>query len=603
MSLQSALNPAWHGKLSSSKKDAFAAIMLAILALAPAAANGSLFIWPDSNDSMMRLVQVRDLLAGQGWYDYTQYRMGPDGGFVMHWSRIVDLPIAVLMVAVSALTGSTAAGELTSGIIWPTLLLAVSVFAIIRAARVIGGDQALFPAALIGAMSLYSIGIFAPGALDHHNMQLTLCLLALWAVLGGTSLWHGFGAGAAMAITMAIGLETLPFVAAASAVVAVTFLLEGRKFSAQTIGYGLGFASIAVLSYLATIGSDRWTDIHCDAFSLPHLLIAAIGGAGLAAAAIPSLSQHGIARAATLGSVAVVLVFLVIAAFPQCLQDPYAGLDDRLKTYWLSAIGEAQPVTSIWSNDPVMFAKYYATPIAALAVLTASLFETSAWRARMSVMAMLLVAVLISFWQVRGGNFAVALAAIPLAGWVSEKRRAAAASPGNGTVLAMVLAWVISLNACWTLAAQVLQNAAGPAAAAQIADNGASSGTSSCYGADAHQALAEQGVSTVAAVSNLGPAILKYTRHRVLAGPYHRNIEGNLATLDILMGPPETSRQVLQRHNVALVAHCPADDESQVLARAAPGGLLAALMRGKPPGWLEPVSKGSGYTIYRVSQN
>src|SRR5690606_35253478 len=38
------------------------------------------------NDSLLRLVQVRDLLAGQGWYDPMQYRMGPDGGFAMHWS-------------------------------------------------------------------------------------------------------------------------------------------------------------------------------------------------------------------------------------------------------------------------------------------------------------------------------------------------------------------------------------------------------------------------------------------------------------------------------------------------------------------------------------
>ncbi|TIR63053.1 MAG: GtrA family protein, partial [Mesorhizobium sp.] len=42
------------------------------------------------NDSMLRLVEVRDLLAGQGWFDLHQYRMGLTGGFVMHWSRLVD---------------------------------------------------------------------------------------------------------------------------------------------------------------------------------------------------------------------------------------------------------------------------------------------------------------------------------------------------------------------------------------------------------------------------------------------------------------------------------------------------------------------------------
>ena len=49
-----------------------------------------------STDDAMRLVQVRDLLAGQGWFDLTQYRLNPPDGVAMHWSRLIDLPIAIL---------------------------------------------------------------------------------------------------------------------------------------------------------------------------------------------------------------------------------------------------------------------------------------------------------------------------------------------------------------------------------------------------------------------------------------------------------------------------------------------------------------------------
>ena len=31
-------------------------------------------------DSTMRLVQVRDLLAGQGWFDLVQHRLAPPDG-------------------------------------------------------------------------------------------------------------------------------------------------------------------------------------------------------------------------------------------------------------------------------------------------------------------------------------------------------------------------------------------------------------------------------------------------------------------------------------------------------------------------------------------
>ena len=54
------------------------------------------YVGPD-NDDGMRLVEVRDFLAGQGWFDLMQYRLGLDGGTLMHWSRLIDLPIASLI--------------------------------------------------------------------------------------------------------------------------------------------------------------------------------------------------------------------------------------------------------------------------------------------------------------------------------------------------------------------------------------------------------------------------------------------------------------------------------------------------------------------------
>ena len=49
-------------------------------------------------DDYLRLVQVRDLLGGQSWFDVTQYRINPaEGGGMMHWSRFVDMQIAALI--------------------------------------------------------------------------------------------------------------------------------------------------------------------------------------------------------------------------------------------------------------------------------------------------------------------------------------------------------------------------------------------------------------------------------------------------------------------------------------------------------------------------
>lgn len=606
MSVQTVTSPAQNTGDSVAGRDGLIAFALAILMLLPAIVDGSVTNWPNNNDNMMRLVQVRDLLAGQGWYDYTQYRMGLDGGFVMHWSRIVDLPIAAMILGVFQMTGSWPSGELAAGILWPSLLLAVSLLTIVKSARLLGGEQAVFPAAFIGAISLYSIGIFAPGALDHHNLQLTLCLIALWAMIGESLARQGFAAATAIALTLATGMETLPLVAAACAAVAFDFLVQGKIRAPFATGFGFGIAAVSTTLFLATTAPDYWFAVYCDAFSLAQLSVAVVGGGGLALiVTLPVSRKSATARLAGLGVLATMLAAIVILAYPQCLADPYADLDGRLKTLWLSAIGEAQSVVSIWLNDPVMFAKYYATPLAALAVLITLNITRFPDREALIIIGFLFVAVLVSFWQVRGGNFAVALAAIPLAVWVGQKRASASASTNIRSTLAMVFAWVVSLNASWTVAAQAINNASAPAGDSLVQQQAVIAGSANCHSDQALSVLASLDSANVVAVSNLGPAILKHTHHRVLAGPYHRNVDGNLAAMDIFLNPLGDARRTIAEIGIDYIAHCPSDDEASVLARVEPHGLLAALMRNEPPPWLSIVSKTSEkpIKIYKIQRN
>ena len=75
-----------------------AALLLLVAAPSIAAAR-----YPDPDD-VLRMVQVRDLLAGQGWFDLTQHRLdAPAGGVAMHWSRLVDLPLAGLIFILAPL--------------------------------------------------------------------------------------------------------------------------------------------------------------------------------------------------------------------------------------------------------------------------------------------------------------------------------------------------------------------------------------------------------------------------------------------------------------------------------------------------------------------
>jgi hypothetical protein len=79
-------------------------------------------------------------------------------------------------------------------------------------------------------------------------------------------------------------------------------------------------------------------------------------------------------------------------------------------------------------------------------------------------------------------------------------------------------------------------------------------------------------------------------------------MDGNLATIEALIGTPEKARKIAQANNIGLVAFCRGNTETAFLARRAPEGLLAEIVAGRTPHWLEivPQSSGKPMELYRV---
>ncbi len=76
-------------------------------------------------DDNMRMSQVRALLAGQDWFDLRQHRLNPPLGADMHWSRLVDLPLAGLILFFRMFTSGADAERIAINIapLLPYLLL------------------------------------------------------------------------------------------------------------------------------------------------------------------------------------------------------------------------------------------------------------------------------------------------------------------------------------------------------------------------------------------------------------------------------------------------------------------------------------------------
>jgi hypothetical protein len=96
--------------------------------------------------------------------------------------------------------------------------------------------------------------------------------------------------------------------------------------------------------------------------------------------------------------------------------------------------------------------------------------------------------------------------------------------------------------------------------------------------------------------------MLRYTPHRVLAGPYHRNLDGNLAVLEASIGSADKAAEIARENAIGLVALCRGNPETSFLAKRAPEGFLAETVAGKTPDWLQmlPESQGKPIEIFRV---
>src|SRR4051812_2074663 len=173
-----------------------------------------------STDDAMRLVEVRDLLAGQSWFDLTQYRLNPPGGVVTHWSRLIDLPLALLIRAGEMVLPADLA-ERIAMLVWPTALLLVFFGGILRLARDLAGDTAARVALIFAALMAPVLQHFRPGAIHHHSVQIVLMIWALALfVRVPTRPRDGAIAGLLGALSVAIGQEMVPAVAVLAVVVA-----------------------------------------------------------------------------------------------------------------------------------------------------------------------------------------------------------------------------------------------------------------------------------------------------------------------------------------------------------------------------------------------
>lgn len=549
----------------------------------------ALTAWPDPDDAM-RMAGIRDLLAGQSWYDLHQYRLDPalaDGGVLMHWSRLIDAPIAAIILVLTPLVGAANA-ESAAILIWPLLpallLLPAAGFLGWRIAGLHGGILAVIGA----ACAAFLVTVYAPGRIDHHNIQIALAIAVIAALAADArSLRAAILAGVFSGVSLAIGMETLPYLVLGGAVVALRWIFDAASHRALFPAYVTAFALAAAVGMAASFAPDDWLLPACDTVSQVYL------GPLFAAALIAQMAalagfHNKAARFAVIALSAIAAVALVYVQNPVCLGGPYAAVDPRLFAEWMDHIREARSASDLINANPVSFFGVFAIPMLGLLAVAA----IKGWPSRIAGLA-LAIAVGLALWQVRTLPFAAVLGAPILAA-------AAARGFGSGRP-ALILAGLVSNPILIVALASMLTFKLFPITPEQIAAR-ASTAESACLSRNDYKPLAALPPGLVLGNIAFGPLILAETHHSVLAAPYHRNTAGILDAVAALTGTPAEAEAIIRQRGVIYLALCIGSNEMAERRTANPANLFDALKRGERFAWLEPVAADGSTLVYRVVQ-
>jgi hypothetical protein len=548
-------------------------------------------------DDAMRMVVVRDFLAGQNWFDPVQARLNTPFGADIHWSRLVDLPLAVMLWLARQLVEPDLALRI-AGTLWPLGLLAVLLYLSLRITVELVGTEGRLPALVLPILSPPILAEFTPGRVDHHNVIIVLSAATLLAALvAHRRPLIAVLAGLLAATSIAIATEALPVAVATVLAFGFGYVLDPHR-AASLRRFGLAFAGGMIAHLLLARPADQWLVAACDALSPVYVLAGLVIGAAYILVSLvpaPRAAWQRLALLAVLGAAAMLVVAL---AYPQCLAGPYGELDPWLRDNWMNAVMEAKPWHRSFSDGPA-YPVTVATPVILAIIVSAIAFRREphqrlGW---LTLLVFLVTTALIMLVQIRGARLAI-LPTLPAAGWLILQARERYLA--RGTALragALIGAWLAFSGIILTVLVNVTLMAL---------PTGTSSGTEaaltskqSCLLSGNFADLRALPPKRIMAPIDLGAHILLETPHAVVGAPYHRNEDGMLDTFRFLNGTAEQAREIATRRGLGLFVTCDAMPELAATASKV-GSVPQLLAAGTPPDWLREVSLGGPLKVYAI---
>lgn len=540
-------------------------------------------------DDIMRLLQVREWVHGASWFDVGQPRMNAPTGGLMHWSRLVDLPIAALYWLFEPFVGGVMA-ERWAAAFAPLVTLAVAFAATISVLiRLCAGRITFVVLGMVMVATLPFVLLqFVPLRIDHHGWQIALVLVLLRLALAEPRRAVALSSGAVTALLLSISLEGLPMAVLFAAIWAMHYLADG-KYGRTFLAYMAALSVGALCFQLGSRGVTETFAVYCDALSRPYLAAMVAATLALAMGLRLRVPATVAARTTLLAVVGGVAIGTALASGPVCAAGPFAQIDPVVMRIWHAGMNEGLP---LW-RQPVMTIILSLTPTimgiigAAFAYLAAA--DRADRRRWLIMLACTVAGLLASLGVTRSMSIAHALAvpglaALGAAVWIWARRRRGAAARLAASAL-IVMAH--PLFVAWPLLAMAGALAApSPSRAAFV------------EGPCAMHDLARLPRGIVFAPLDISPTILLETDHSIIAASYHRNDRAMRRVIEGFVAPATQAEAIVRATGARYVAVClnrvelsVYGDEAQRRGRGP--SLVNDLVTNRPVGWLAPVAPAS----------
>ncbi len=610
--------------LTTPARLALLAVLVAIVASAVSYADNMRWMHAalGDTDDATRLVMMRELLAGRGWWDQHWMRLQPPVGVWMHWSRLLDGGLAGLTL-LFRLVLSPADAEYATRIVWPGLWIIPAAWATLVSAKALAvstGRHDRAQPAVIAATVLLLLNVslyasqFHSGRVDHHNAQIALTLVALAGALQPSHrrAW-AVTAGIAGGVGLAIGLEALFFQALIAGSIALRFVLDpgARRFVRS---YGIALVAATVIAQGIQTPPDRWLVSACDAIGLNLVAGVVAGIVVLLPGMALSRRRDSRFRALAVSLAGAAALGTYVGLDPHCLRGPFADVDPGIRAIWLDHVNEVANWSVLYQRDAGR-----AMTLAGAAVIGVVATLGLLWQPRRLMDGAWWTTALCLALGLGVGAMAARMTAYAL--WFEIPPLAVAAA-----VLAMRyesgLAGFAAIGAAvlltpdgWGAMAQIGANqlaslqAARPATSAPVPAGKSTSKVAArprpprdyCLNASSYDVLARAPKGLTVSEIDLGPFVMAHTPSSSLSGPYHRLSWGIMAARSVLSARGDAAYARARSLGVTYVLECPVHHRNADRRGLAPDALQAQLDRSAAPAWLEPMTAlNAPVVIYRV---